>query len=81
MTWRAVSGRPDLGEYARAVAEYERCVALAPVAESDVKLTHAAHYQGQGLTLAHFRTQLEDLPERIAHVRAQLEHLRDTSKG
>ena len=35
----------------------------------------------QGLTLAHFRAQLEDLPEDIAHVRAQLEHPRDTSMG
>jgi hypothetical protein len=33
----------------------------------------------QGLTLAHFRSQLEDLRERINHVRAQLEHLQDTS--
>jgi len=33
----------------------------------------------QGLTLAHFRAQLEDLREHIAHGRAQLEHLRDTS--
>jgi len=37
--------------------------------------------QGQGLTLAHFRAQLEDLREHIAHGRAQLEHLRDTSTG
>jgi hypothetical protein len=36
---------------------------------------------GQGLTLAHFRAQLEDLRERIAHVRAQFEHPRDTSAG
>jgi hypothetical protein len=35
----------------------------------------------QGLTLAHFRAQLEDLPEHIAHVRAHLEHLRDASRG
>jgi len=35
----------------------------------------------QGLTLAHFRAQLEDLREHIAHVTAQLEHLRDTSTG
>jgi hypothetical protein len=34
---------------------------------------------GQGLTLAHFRAQLEDLQEHIAHVRAQLEHLQDSS--
>jgi hypothetical protein len=33
----------------------------------------------QGLTLAYFRAQLEDLRERIAHVTAQPEHLRDTS--
>ena len=33
----------------------------------------------QGLTLAHFKAQLEDLREHIAHVRAQLEHLRATS--
>jgi len=33
----------------------------------------------QGLTLAHFRAQLEDLWEHIAHVRIQPEHLRDTS--
>jgi len=36
---------------------------------------------GQELTLAHFRAQLEDLQEHIAHVIAQLEHLRDTSTG
>jgi hypothetical protein len=30
----------------------------------------------QGLTLAHFKAQLEDLREHIAHVRAQLEDLR-----
>ena len=36
---------------------------------------------GQGLTLLHFSAQLEDLREHIAHVRAQLEHLRDTSTG
>ena len=35
----------------------------------------------QGLTLAHFRPQLEDLREHIAHVIAQLEHLQDTSTG
>jgi len=35
----------------------------------------------QGLTLAHFSAQFEDLLERIAHVRAQLEHHRDTSTG
>jgi len=35
----------------------------------------------QGLTLAHFRAQLEDLREHIAHVRTQLEHLRATSTG
>ena len=35
----------------------------------------------QGLTLAHIRAQLEDLPEHIAHVRAHLEHLRDASRG
>jgi len=35
----------------------------------------------QGLTLGHFRAQLEDLREHIARVGAQLEHLRDTSKG
>ena len=33
------------------------------------------------LTLAHFTAQLEDLRGHIAHVRAQLEHLRDTSTG
>jgi hypothetical protein len=32
----------------------------------------------QGLTRAHFSAQLEDL-ENIAHVKAKLEHLRDTS--
>ena len=40
-----------------------------------------AELKGQGLTLAHFRAQLEDLREHIAHDRAQLEHLRDTSTG
>jgi hypothetical protein len=35
----------------------------------------------QGLTLAHFRAQLEDLRERIAHVETQLEHLPDASTG
>jgi hypothetical protein len=35
----------------------------------------------QGLTLAHFTAQLEDLREHIAHVRAQLEHLQYTSTG
>jgi TPR repeat protein len=36
---------------------------------------------GQGLTLAHFRAQVEDLREHIAPVTAQLEHLRATSPG
>ena len=36
---------------------------------------------GQGLLLANFRAQLGDLRKRIAHVRAQLEHLRDASTG
>jgi hypothetical protein len=35
----------------------------------------------QGLTLADFKAQLEDLLEHIAPVRAQLEHLRATSTG
>ena len=35
----------------------------------------------QGLTLAHFRAQLEDPRGHIAHVTAQLEHSRDTSTG
>jgi hypothetical protein len=35
----------------------------------------------QGLTLAHFKAQREALRGRIAHVRAQLEHLRATSTG
>ena len=35
--------------------------------------------QGQGLSLAHSRAQPEYLREHIAHVRAQLEHLWDTS--
>jgi len=35
----------------------------------------------QGLTLTHFKAQLEDRREYLAHVRAQLEHLRDTSTG
>jgi hypothetical protein len=35
----------------------------------------------QGLTLAHFSVQLEDLRNDIAHVRAQVEHVRDTSTG
>jgi hypothetical protein len=35
----------------------------------------------QGPTLAHFRAQLEDLREHIAHVRAQLEHVLATSTG
>jgi O-methyltransferase involved in polyketide biosynthesis len=34
-----------------------------------------------GLTLAHFRAQLEDLREHIARVRAQLEHPRDPPTG
>jgi aspartokinase len=37
--------------------------------------------EGQGLTLAHCRAQLEDLLEHIAPVRAQLEHLRATDTG
>jgi hypothetical protein len=41
----------------------------------------ARHRLRQGLTLVHFSAQLEDLREHIAHVRAQLEHLRDTSTG
>jgi len=36
---------------------------------------------GQGLTLADFRAELEDLREGIAHVGAQPEHLWDTSTG
>ena len=35
----------------------------------------------QGLTFVHCLAQLEDLREHIAHVRAQLEHLRDTTTG
>ena len=35
----------------------------------------------QGLTLAHFTAHLEDLRGHIALIRAQLEHLRDTSPG
>jgi len=55
---------------------------------------HSAGARDQGLTLAHFRAQLEDLWDtsltselnraplgHIAHGRAQLEHLRDTSTG
>jgi hypothetical protein len=38
-------------------------------------------HRRQGLTLAQFKAQLEDLREHIAHVRAQLEHLLDTSTG
>jgi hypothetical protein len=33
----------------------------------------------QGLTIAHFKAQLEDLREHISPVRAQLEHLQATS--
>jgi hypothetical protein len=36
---------------------------------------------GQGLTLAHFRAQIQDLLEHIAHVKAQREYLQDTSTG
>jgi len=35
----------------------------------------------RGLHPAHFKAQLEDLREHIAHVSAQLEHNRDTSMG
>jgi len=35
----------------------------------------------QGLTLADFKAQLEDLWKHLALVRAQLEHLRDTSSS
>jgi hypothetical protein len=36
----------------------------------------------QGLTLVHFRAQLEDLRKHIAQVRAQLEHIiRDAPTG
>jgi len=43
--------------------------------------TGASAPRGQGLTLAHFKAQLEDLRGHIAHVRAQLEHLQATSTG
>jgi hypothetical protein len=36
---------------------------------------------GQGLPLARFKAQFEVLRQHIAHVRAQLEHHRDTSTG
>ena len=44
-------------------------------------LTQAAAACAQGLTLAHFRAQVENLKGHIAHIRAQLEHPRDKSTG
>jgi len=41
-------------------------------------MQRATEERGQELTLAHFRAQLEDLRNTSLHIRAQLEHLRDT---
>ena len=60
---------------------------LRPCSEALAELPHRRdpHRRGspcgQGLTLAHFRAQLEDRREHIAHVRAQLEHPGETSTG
>ena len=58
-------------------------VGVAAANRHSVALTSAGEVFtfGQGLTLAYFTAQLEDLLEHIAHVRAQLEYLRDTSMG
>jgi hypothetical protein len=44
-------------------------------------LTRSTTVVRQGLTLAHFTAQLQDLRERIAHDRAQLQHPLATSTG
>jgi hypothetical protein len=69
-------------------AERLSCItrpACVPPASPKVTPVHAVtgvlSSHSQGLTLTHFTAQLEDLREHIAHVRAQLEHFRDTPTG
>jgi len=71
ITWRATAGL--------SLPSPSAAFTLPPAPDA----ARAAHVTAtkQGLTLAHFRAQLEDLREHTAHCRAQPEHLRDASTG
>jgi hypothetical protein len=79
MTWRALSGRPylTLPPCSLRPASLTPKLHLLHTAAAAAAL-HTKPTGRQGLTLAHFTAQLEDLREHIAHVSAQLEHPRDT---
>ena len=91
MMWRAISARPYAAAVAVAAGVGSRVTrrgvlngwleAFEEGVDVLVLVCQAFATRGQGLTLAHLKAQLDDFSEHIAHVRAQLEHLRDTSTG
>jgi len=63
-----------------AASSFSLALALSS-AKAASRFAAAVEARAQGLTLAHFRAQLEDLREHIVQVGALLEHLRATSTG